>query len=114
MFDELHRGHRSGACSAAPPPCPCPCGDEVADDDLCCVACADERDDVDDDDVGDGLDTIGCSTTGREAWFRALAPLSWSMVVPPRSSWIMVMKWMDDVEITSSKGFLKLRRRQRQ
>ena len=25
-----------------------------------------------------------------------------------------VMKWMDDVEITSSKGFLKLRRRQRQ
>jgi hypothetical protein len=92
VLEELQRGHGSGACSAAPCCCPCPArprGDDVADVDLC-SCCADEREEVDDDDVGDGLETTGCRSMGRDVVFPSFTLFSWSMAAPLRSSWIMV------------------------
>jgi hypothetical protein len=93
VLDELQRGHRSGACSAAAPCCPaaCPCwGDDVADVvDRCGCCCADEREEVD---VGDGLEeTTGCKSMGSDVGFPSFTLFRWSMAAPPSSSWIMVM-----------------------
>uniref|UniRef100_A0A0A8YCK8 Uncharacterized protein n=1 Tax=Arundo donax TaxID=35708 RepID=A0A0A8YCK8_ARUDO len=49
---------------------------------------------------------MGCSNMGRDAGFPSFTLFSWPMVVPPSSSWIMVM----DGENSSSKGFLKQKR----
>jgi hypothetical protein len=104
VLEELHRGQRSGACSGPGGPC----GEEVAEGDRC----VEDRDEVDED-VGDGLEEMGCSTMGSEGWCwsAALAPphLScWSMGVPPRSSWIMVMEG-EHSNSNSKKGFLEQR-----